>query len=114
MKFDSATVTNAHYHLENDRLMEHWKISFGENVFNLDYDSLVKDPEAVLREALDFLGLPWDARFLDFQRVDTMVKTASVWQVRDGLYQASSGRWRNYEPLVEGIRALFPEACNQA
>jgi hypothetical protein len=36
-----------------------------------------------------------------------VVKTASVWQVREPLYTRSSGRWKNYErqlgPLIQAL-----------
>ena len=35
------------------------------------------------------------------------VRTASVWQVREPLYQRSSGRWRHYERHLDGVRAAL-------
>lgn len=109
MAYATDIASIAHYHLEHDRLMKHWQMLFGENIFTLDYDELVKAPEPVMRNLVDFLGLPWDDRCLEFQGADTMVRTASVWQVREGLYESSSGRWKNYAPLVEDIRPLFDQ-----
>jgi hypothetical protein len=34
------------------------------------YEDLVGDPEPVTREVCDFLGVPWDARMLDYGAVD--------------------------------------------
>ncbi|MGH8167244.1 MAG: tetratricopeptide repeat-containing sulfotransferase family protein, partial [Woeseiaceae bacterium] len=93
----------AHYYRQHERLMAHWKALFPENIFTVDYDALVRSPEAELRPLLDFLGLEWDDRCLDFQQADRLVKTASVWQVREALHTRSSGRWRNYEPVMADI-----------
>lgn len=98
----------AHYHAQHERLMAHWMSCLGENIFSLDYDELVHAPEPVLRRLLTFLGLEWDDRCLTFQRTPSLVKTASVWQVREKLHTLSSGRWRNYEPFVRDLQALFP------
>jgi len=38
------------------------------------------------------------------------VKTASVWQVREPLYQRSSGRWRHYARQLEPVRAYLDAA----
>ena len=46
---------------------------------------------------------------MDFQRADRAVKTASVWQVREPLYQRSSGRWRNYERHLAPLREALGE-----
>ncbi len=109
MAYATDIASIAHYHLEHDRLMEHWRALFGDSIFTLDYDTLVKTPEPVMRQLVDFLGLPWDDSCMDFRNADTMVKTASVWQVREGLYESSSGRWQNYASLIEEIRPLFNE-----
>lgn len=96
----------AHYYGQQERLMAHWKHSFAENIFTVNYDELVRTPEPILRELLNFLALPWDERCLDFHCAKTHVKTASIWQVRDPLHTNSSGRWQNYESCVSKIEAL--------
>lgn len=97
----------AHYYRQHERLMAHWQKCFGDNIFTVDYDSFVEDPEAELHPLLDFLGLDWDENCLDFRNIPDLVKTASVWQVREGLHRRSSGRWKNYPSLVETIRSDF-------
>jgi hypothetical protein len=55
---------------------------------------------------VEFMGLKWDARCLDFHRTDRAVVTASRWQVRQGMSQSSVGRWRNYEHYIGPLAAL--------
>lgn len=97
----------AHYYKQHERLMEHWQACLGENIFVLSYDDLVRSPETILRGLVDFLGLDWDDQCLDFQHSDNLVKTASVWQVREELHPRSSGRWRNYESGLRKIQSQF-------
>ena len=97
----------AHYYRQHELLMAHWSSCFAEDIFTVDYDELVNSPEQVLRQLLHFLGFEWDDRCLTFQQTDSLVKTASVWQVRDELHTYSSGRWRNYTPFVQDIQALL-------
>ncbi len=89
-----------HYHAQHDRLMTHWNGCFGESIFTVDYEELVAEPEPVLRALLEFLGLEWSDDCLAFDRSDGLVKTASIWQVREGLHRKSSGRWRNYAAFI--------------
>ena len=96
----------AHYYRLQERLVARWHELLGENIFTVDYDELVRDPEPVLRSLLEFLGLPWDEACLEFQRARSQVKTASLWQVREPLHTRSSGRWQNYQPYIENIDAL--------
>ncbi len=105
LSYATDLAQTAHYYRQHERLMAHWQACFGESLCTIDYDELVRSPENVLRRLLDFLGLDWDDRCLDFRHSKSQVKTASVWQVRDELHSRSSGRWRNYEvhlgPLLE-------------
>jgi tetratricopeptide (TPR) repeat protein len=94
----------AHWYGQYQRLMAHWRSLYGDDIFEVDYDALVKQPEPIVRDLLAFLGLDWDPQILDFNRTDRAVKTASVWQVREPLYARSSGRWRNYEKHLEPLR----------
>jgi tetratricopeptide (TPR) repeat protein len=96
----------AHYYQQQERLMAHWQSLVGENIFTVDYDVLVRDPEPVLRSLLAFLGLPWDARCLEFEKARSLVKTASIWQVREPFHTRSSGRWQNYSEFVDNVEAL--------
>ena len=96
-----------HHYRAYERVMAHWKAIAPDSILDVDYDVMVQDPETEIRKTLDFLDLPFEPACLDFQNSDTPVKTASVWQVREPLYQHASGRWRNYEshlgPLQESL-----------
>ena len=86
-------------------LMRHWKQHFAADILDVSYEQLVNDPEAELRRVLDFLGLPWDAACLDPSTYTGMVRTASVWQVRQPLHGRSSGRWQNYAAHIGDLAA---------
>ena len=97
----------AHYYRQHELLMAHWSSCFAESIFTVEYDELVNSPAPVLRQLLHFLGLEWDDRCLTFHETDSLVKTASVWQVRNEIHTDSSGRRRNYTPFVQDIQALL-------
>jgi hypothetical protein len=101
-----------HWYGQYRRLMAHWVAIYGSDILTVDYDRLVQAPEEVIREMLGFIGLDWEDSCLDFNRPGEMVRTASVWQVREPLYQRSSGRWRNYarqlEPTRQALAAVKP------
>jgi hypothetical protein len=58
---------------------------------------------------LEFIGLPWDSRCLDFDRTARPVVTASRWQVRQKIGTSSVERWRHYERFIGPLRALIDE-----
>jgi tetratricopeptide (TPR) repeat protein len=91
----------AHWHGQHERLMAYWKSLYPNDIFEVDYDALVRSPRTVIEPLLKFLGLKWEDRLLEFHRSRSTVKTASVWQVRQPLHGRSSGRWRNYRAQLE-------------
>jgi tetratricopeptide (TPR) repeat protein len=89
------------------RLMAHWRGILGGRMLELGYEDLVADQEGQSRRLIEFLGLEWDARCLEFHRNRRPVLTSSTLQVRRPMYGDSVGRWRRYErylaPLLEAL-----------
>jgi len=104
----------AHYYHEYRRLMAHWRAVLPQGtLIEVRYEDLVDDPESWSRRMLAHIGLPWDARCLDFHRTDRPVLTASNWQVRQPINKRSVERWRRYERFIGPLReALGDELCD--
>jgi hypothetical protein len=97
----------AHFYEEYSRLMNHWRTSLpAASLLEVPYESLIEDQEGWTRRMLDFVGLPWDSRCLDFHRTERAVTTFSKWQVRQKIHSASAGRWKNYEKFLGPLRRL--------
>jgi tetratricopeptide (TPR) repeat protein len=92
-----------HYYRQYRRLMAHWHALYGSDIIDVEYDALVREPRPHIERVLGSVGLEWDERCLDFQRRAHAVKTASVWQVRQPLYQHASGRARHYSGQLEAL-----------
>ena len=78
-------------------LMEHWKRVLPGRVLELDFERLVADPKGQTRNLLEYCGLEWDERCLEFHRTQRAVQTASLGQVRQPMYGSSINRWRRFE-----------------
>jgi len=97
----------AQYYREYFRVMEHWRTVLpAEALLDVPYEGLVEDQEGWSRKMLEFIGLDWDSRCLDFHKAARTVSTASNWQVRQAISKSSVGRWRNYENFVEPLLSL--------
>jgi hypothetical protein len=97
----------AHYYNEHRRLMAHWHAVLPPGfILNVPYEDLVADQESWSRKMLDFVGLSWDARVLEFHANPRHVGTASAWQVRQKVYQSSVARWRHYEKFIGPLKTL--------
>lgn len=107
--YDLAEV--GRYYRAYHGLMEHWRSVLPAGAFlDVQYEEVVADVEGSARRILDFCGLEWDERVLDFHRHQRPIKTASASQVRKPIYSSSVARWRNYEkflgPLLDALGPL--------
>jgi tetratricopeptide (TPR) repeat protein len=97
----------AHYYQQHQRLVAHWRAVLPPNAFlDVPYAELVADQEGWTRKILDFIGLEWDERCLEFHKTQRAVVTSSFWQVRQKIYKHSVARWRNYEKFITPLLGL--------
>lgn len=91
----------AHYYAQYRRLMQHWHAVLPATaILEVSYEELVADTESCSRRMLDFVGLPWDPRCLEFHRTERTILTASKWQVRQAINNSAVGRWRAYQKFL--------------
>jgi tetratricopeptide (TPR) repeat protein len=98
-----------HYFREYRRLMTHWKKIFADDIFDFDYDALVREPQPALRRLCEFLRLDWTERAPESAPAGQVIKTASVWQVREPLYRTSSGRAQHYTSELDELRGYLAD-----
>jgi hypothetical protein len=98
----------AHYYGEYVRLTDHWRASLpATTLLEIPYEALIEDQEGWTRRMLDFIGLSWDPKCLDFHQTERTVITLSKWQVRQKIHASSAGRWTNYEKFIGPLRRLM-------
>jgi hypothetical protein len=103
------TSLGLHYR-EYRRLMQHWRDTPGIPMFEVCYEDLVENQEEISRAMIEYCGLEWDERCLDFHRSDRHTLTASYDQVRQPMYAGSVGRWRSYEQYLQPLQDVLGEA----
>jgi len=90
------------------RVMDHWKAVLPVPIHEVNYEETVTDLESVACGLVAACGLPWEAACLEFHRTERPIRTASVMQVRQPVYQRSVARWKNYEPALGELFAALP------
>jgi tetratricopeptide (TPR) repeat protein len=99
------------YYRSYHALMNHWRTVLPRDIFlEIDYETLVADPQHESRRVLEFLGLPWNDACLRFFETRRRVSTASVTQVRQPVYRSSIGRTdslrSHLQPLIQALGDL--------
>jgi tetratricopeptide (TPR) repeat protein len=98
------------YYLAYDRLSRHWLGLLGDRLIELDYESLVTEPEARTRALLDRLGLDFEEACLEFHRNTRPSATASNVQVREQVHTRSVNRWRHFEEQLQPLKERLEKA----
>jgi hypothetical protein len=100
-----------HYYRQYARLMDHWRqILPPDSMLELQYEELVADSEVQARRLIDYCELEWADSCLDFHNTSRSIRTASVTQVRQPIYQSSVQRWKRYEKFIQPLlEALGPD-----
>ena len=98
----------ADYYRQYLRIMAYWREHLPEEtLLDVPYEQLVGDQQGWTRRMLEFLGLPWDPRCLEFDTTDRVVITASNWQVRQKIHTSSAGRHKNYAQFLGPLEDLM-------
>ncbi len=96
------------YYRKYQELMKHWeKVLPKGTIKTVVYENVVADTEKEAKALIEFLGLEWNDKCLEFHKSDRPVKTASVAQVRKPIYKTAVKRWKKYgdglKPLADAI-----------
>ena len=97
------------YYRKYRELMDHWEAVLPHGFMTtVRYEDVVADAETEARRMIEFLGLEWDDRCVEFHKSDRPVKTASLAQVRKPIYTSSVQRWKRYgaglQPLIDALQ----------
>ncbi|MGO8753931.1 MAG: tetratricopeptide repeat protein [Gallionellaceae bacterium] len=98
----------AFYYREYSKLMRYWRsVLPADRFLEMSYEELTDNQAVCSRRIIEFIGLEWDERCLDFHKTERKVGTSSNWQVRQKIYHSSRARWRNYEKHLGPLLGLL-------
>jgi len=83
---------------------------FSPDVHTVSYEEMIGDPEQVLKQLTDYLGLTWDPALLDHERTARtrgLITTASYAQVVEPLYGSSIDRWKRYRKHLAPVLPML-------
>jgi len=81
--------------------IEHFKTTFPNFVYALNYEKFINNPETESKKLMEYCGLPWDKRCLEFyKRKDIVSDTASDVQIRKAVHKYSLDKYLPYKPFI--------------
>ena len=98
------------YYIAYHDLMSHWRSVVPGKFLEVQYERLVEKQEQVSREIVDYCGLDWEPKCLEFHKNTSAVSTASSAQVRRPVYKDALQRWRRYEKQLQPVADKLREA----
>lgn len=98
------------YYKAYQDLMTHWHDVMGDQILDVDYETLAANPEPEARRILEFCGLEWEDGILEIEKTDRPVFTASAAQVREGIHTRFLSRTDNYAPYIKTLIDAFADA----
>jgi Flp pilus assembly protein TadD len=114
VQFANDLGTLGRYYADYHRLMQHWQDVLPLNVYTLQYEDLVANTEATMRDLLAYCGLEWEPACLKFYDTARGIRTPSRWQVRQPIYRNSVARWRNYEAHLAPLERALGSALSKS
>ena len=101
------------YYRDYVTLMDHWQTVLPGDILQVNYEQVVGDLEGQVRRVLDYCGLPFEPRTLEFHDNERSVRTASSEQVRQPLYRDGLDQWRNFETELQPLEAQLGEVIQR-
>ena len=81
--------------------MSNYKIRFRSKIYDLNYDSLVCNPNQEIKSLISWLGWEWSDAYLSPHLNPREIFTASKVQVRSPINSKSIGGWKNYKDIMK-------------
>ena len=97
----------AHFYNLHMELMTFWNTRFPGVIHEQNYEHLTEDQEEETIKLLNYLGVPWDDKCVDFYNNGLTVETASHEQVKQPMYQNSSNAWKAYESRLKPMLKIL-------
>ena len=72
-----------------NKFINFWKKIFPNELFEIEYEELIKQRDIITKELVSFCELDWDPNCLLYYKNKAPIKTASAFQARQPIYKSS-------------------------
>ena len=103
--YDQSEIANF-YNLYFD-LIDFWKNILNDEIFEIKYENLVKNPKMEIKKLIEHCGLDWDENCLNPHKNKSAIKTASINQARKPIYQSSKDTNQYYSKYLKTLYSML-------
>jgi tetratricopeptide (TPR) repeat protein len=111
-RFSYALAHIGRYYRDYVELMAHFDAVLPGAVHRVIYEQLVDETDKVVRDLLDYCGLPFEEACLRFYDNDRAVRTASAQQVRQPIFRDGIDQWRHFEQWLAPLNDSLGDVLN--
>ena len=98
--YDQKDISN--YYNNYNSLMKFWYSKIPEFIHTVEYEKIVSDKEEEIKKLLKFCELEWDDNCVNYhENTKTPIKTASISQAREPIYNSSVNSSDNYKEYLK-------------
>ena len=91
------------FYKEYSDLMKFWKDIFKDEIYDANYEQIIKNPENEIKNLLKFCDLKFEKECLAFHKNKRPIKTVSSAQARKPIYNSSMSSHQKYEEYMKDI-----------
>jgi len=91
------------YYQNYHELMNFWNSKLPNFIYNCKYEDLIANSEIEIQKLIKFCALDWDDNCLKFYKSKRAIKTVSLAQARQPLYNSSISSYKNFEPFLSDL-----------
>jgi tetratricopeptide (TPR) repeat protein len=103
----------ARYYRTYIELMRHWDAVLPGWILRVQHEDVVRDLEGSVRRILDFCGLEFEPRCVEFHKTHRSVRTASSEQVRQPIFREGLDQWKHFEPWLAPLETALGDALTR-
>ena len=100
------TALGQHYRLYEE-MMDAWEEMYPDRILSVHYEDTVADIKTQCVRLVEFLGLTFEPKMLEFYSSERLVRTPSASQVRQPIYKSSVHAWKKYEKQLQPLIAAL-------
>ena len=108
-EYSSSLIDAAKVYIDQEAVMKEYKEKFRSKIYDLNYDTLVSNPNQEIKNLISWLGWEWEDKYLSPHLNPRSVLTRSNVQVCYPINSKSIGGWKNYKEMLKPAMSIITE-----